>query len=47
MGSDAEPFLAWRNSMTDEESVSLSAADDDAWYERMERDFGMANRLID
>jgi NAD(P)-dependent dehydrogenase (short-subunit alcohol dehydrogenase family) len=47
VGPDAEPFLAWRNSMTDEEWVSLSAADDDAWYEKMERDFGMAIRPIE
>jgi NAD(P)-dependent dehydrogenase (short-subunit alcohol dehydrogenase family) len=44
VGPDALPFLGWRNSMTDEEWVSLNSADDDTWYARMERDFGMAIR---
>jgi NAD(P)-dependent dehydrogenase (short-subunit alcohol dehydrogenase family) len=44
VGPDAEPFLAWRKSMTDEQWVDLHAAADDAWYERMEHDFGMAIR---
>jgi NAD(P)-dependent dehydrogenase (short-subunit alcohol dehydrogenase family) len=44
VGPDAVPFLAWRNSMTDEEWVNLHGADDDTWYGRMERDFGMAIR---
>jgi hypothetical protein len=30
--------------MTDEEWVDLNAADDETWYRRMERDFGMAIR---
>jgi len=41
VGPDALPFLGWRNSMTDEEWVALHGADDDAWYARMERDFGL------
>jgi NAD(P)-dependent dehydrogenase (short-subunit alcohol dehydrogenase family) len=41
---DAVPFLEWRKSMTDEQWVSLNAADDDTWYSSMERDFGMAIR---
>jgi NAD(P)-dependent dehydrogenase (short-subunit alcohol dehydrogenase family) len=44
VGPDALPFLGWRNSMTDEEWVELHAADDDTWYRRMERDFGLAIR---
>jgi NAD(P)-dependent dehydrogenase (short-subunit alcohol dehydrogenase family) len=44
VGPDALPFLDWRKSMTDEEWVDLHAAADDAWYSRMERDFGMAIR---
>ena len=43
-GPDALPFLGWRNSMTDEQWVDLYAADDDTWYARIERDFGMATR---
>jgi NAD(P)-dependent dehydrogenase (short-subunit alcohol dehydrogenase family) len=44
VGPDAEPFLAWRKSMTDEQWVDLNAADDDTWYTNMERDFGMTIR---
>lgn len=44
VGPDALPFLAWRKSMTDEEWVALHAADDDTWYKRVERDFGMDTR---
>jgi NAD(P)-dependent dehydrogenase (short-subunit alcohol dehydrogenase family) len=44
VGPDAAPFLAWRRSMTDEEWVDLHAADDETWYGRMERDFGLAIR---
>ena len=44
VGPDALPFLGWRNSMSDEEWVDLHAADDDAWYRRMEKDFGMPIR---
>jgi NAD(P)-dependent dehydrogenase (short-subunit alcohol dehydrogenase family) len=41
VGPDAEPLLAWRRSMTDEEWVTLFGANDDVWYERLEHDFGM------
>jgi len=44
VGPDAVPFLKWRESMTDEEWVSLHGADDDTWYSRMERDLGLAIR---
>ena len=44
VGPDAVPFLDWRKSMTDEEWVELHGADDDTWYRRMERDFGLAIR---
>lgn len=44
VGPDAEPFLQWRRSMTDEEWVDLNAADDETWYARIERDFGMNTR---
>jgi hypothetical protein len=43
-GPDALPFLGWRGSMTDEQWVELNGADDDTWYARIERDFGMATR---
>jgi NAD(P)-dependent dehydrogenase (short-subunit alcohol dehydrogenase family) len=41
VGPDAVPFLEWRNQMTDEEWVELSASDDETWYRRVERDFGL------
>ncbi len=41
VGPDAEPFLQWRASMTDEQWADFGAADDDTWYEIIERDFGM------
>jgi NAD(P)-dependent dehydrogenase (short-subunit alcohol dehydrogenase family) len=44
VGPDAEPLLAWRKSMTDEEWVNLHGADDDTWYAVMERSLGMSIR---
>ena len=45
VGPDAEPFLAWRRSMSDEEWVAWGALDDDAWYARVQADFGLNARL--
>jgi len=44
VGPDAAPFLAWRNAMSDEEWVDWGALDDDAWYRRVEADFGLDAR---
>ena len=44
VGPDAAPFLQWRAQFTDEEWVNLNAGDDDAWYARVERDFGLDTR---
>jgi NAD(P)-dependent dehydrogenase (short-subunit alcohol dehydrogenase family) len=44
VGPDAEPFLGWRRAMSDEAWVALGALDDDAWYARIEADFGMDAR---
>lgn len=44
VGPDAQPFLGWRTSMTDEEWVNWGALDDNAWYERVSRDFGFDAR---
>jgi NAD(P)-dependent dehydrogenase (short-subunit alcohol dehydrogenase family) len=44
VGPDAVPFLEWRRGMTDEEWVDLNASDDETWYCRLERDFGMDTR---
>lgn len=43
-GPDAVPFLEWRKSMTDDEWLELYAGDDETWYQRIERDFGMNTR---
>jgi NAD(P)-dependent dehydrogenase (short-subunit alcohol dehydrogenase family) len=40
VGPDAEPTIAWRMAMSDEEYVDMNAADDDTWYARMELDLG-------
>ncbi|MEP7176969.1 MAG: SDR family oxidoreductase [Gemmatimonadales bacterium] len=44
VGPDAEPFLDWRRAMSDEAWVALGAVDDDAWYDRIEADFGVDAR---
>jgi NAD(P)-dependent dehydrogenase (short-subunit alcohol dehydrogenase family) len=41
VGPDAVAFLQWRAGMSDEQWVELNASDDDEWYRRMERDFGL------
>jgi NAD(P)-dependent dehydrogenase (short-subunit alcohol dehydrogenase family) len=41
VGPDAQAFLDWRASMTDEEWVNWGALEDDAWYERFRKDFGI------
>ncbi|RMF75921.1 MAG: SDR family oxidoreductase [Acidobacteria bacterium] len=47
VGPDAEPFLAWRAGMSDEEWVDWGAADDESWYEGVKRDFGLDARMRD
>jgi len=44
VGPDAAPFLQWRSQMSDEEWVDLHASDDETWYRRIERDFGLDTR---
>jgi NAD(P)-dependent dehydrogenase (short-subunit alcohol dehydrogenase family) len=44
VGPSAEPFLAWRASMTDEQWVNWGAVDDEAWYAAVQRDFGFDAR---
>jgi hypothetical protein len=45
-GPGAEPFLGWRKMMSDEEWADWGALDDDAWYDRLEKDFGMNARVL-
>jgi NAD(P)-dependent dehydrogenase (short-subunit alcohol dehydrogenase family) len=44
VGPDSEPFLQWRASMNDEQWVNWGAADDDIWYDSVQRDFGLNAR---
>jgi NAD(P)-dependent dehydrogenase (short-subunit alcohol dehydrogenase family) len=44
VGPDAEPFIAWRSSMTDEQWVDWNATSDDDWYKSVEQDFGLDAR---
>lgn len=44
VGPDAQGFLDWRKGMTDEEWVALHASDDETWYARIEKDFGLDTR---
>ena len=44
VGPDAQGFLAWRASLSDEEWINWGALDDDAWYTRVQRDFGFDAR---
>jgi NAD(P)-dependent dehydrogenase (short-subunit alcohol dehydrogenase family) len=44
VGPDALPFLGWRRQMTDEAWVDFGALDDNAWYDRVQADFGVDAR---
>ena len=44
VGPDAEPFIAWRASMSDEQWVDWNATNDDDWYKSVEQDFGLNAR---
>jgi NAD(P)-dependent dehydrogenase (short-subunit alcohol dehydrogenase family) len=44
VGPDAEPFLGWRQTMSDEQWVDYGALADDAWYDRVQADFGVDAR---
>jgi NAD(P)-dependent dehydrogenase (short-subunit alcohol dehydrogenase family) len=50
VGPDAEGFLGWRASLSDDQWVEWGALPDDAWYERVKADFGLdagAKRSLD
>jgi NAD(P)-dependent dehydrogenase (short-subunit alcohol dehydrogenase family) len=44
VGPTAIPFLQWRAGFSDEEWVDLNASDDETWYSRIQRDFGLDTR---
>ena len=41
VGPDAQGYLQWRASMTDEEWIERAAMDDDTWYSNMKATFGI------
>ena len=45
VGPDAEPFLGWRGSMTDEKWVQWGAQSDSDWLKSVQADFGMDLKL--
>jgi hypothetical protein len=44
VGPDAQPFLDWRASMTDEQWVDWNAAPDEEWYKAVQESFGLDAR---
>lgn len=44
VGPDAQPFIDWRASMNDEQWVDWNAANDDDWYEAVQKTFGLDAR---
>ena len=44
VGPDAEPFIAWRASKSDEQWVDWNATNDEDWYKSVEQDFGVNAR---
>ncbi|NIK92076.1 SDR family oxidoreductase [Mangrovimonas sp. CR14] len=44
VGPDAEPFIAWRKTKSDEEWVDWNATNDDEWYQAVEQEFGLNAR---
>jgi NAD(P)-dependent dehydrogenase (short-subunit alcohol dehydrogenase family) len=46
VGPDALPFLGWRVSMTDEQWIDWNSANDEDYYNAVERDFGMNLRQV-
>jgi hypothetical protein len=43
-GPNAAPFVGWKASMTDEQWVDWNALSDGAWYDAVQRDFGLDAR---
>jgi len=46
VGPDAQPFIDWRASMTDEEWVDWNAQNDDDWFNAVQNSFGLNARLV-
>ena len=46
VGPDAALFVGWRKGMSDEEWVTVGSLGDDAWYQRIQADFGIDARPV-
>ena len=44
VGPDAEPFLQWRATKSDEQWIDWGAAEDESWYQQVQNDFGVNAR---
>ena len=44
VGDSAEAFLSWRSSVTDQQWIEWGALDGNAWYDRVQNDFGLNAR---
>ena len=44
VGPNSAEYIAWRKAKSDEEMVEWGALDDDAWYERVQQEFGLDAR---
>ncbi|HEX5412818.1 MAG TPA: SDR family oxidoreductase [Terriglobia bacterium] len=44
VGPNSAEYIAWRKAKTDEEMIEWGALDDDAWYERVQQEFGLDAR---
>lgn len=44
VGPDAEAFLQWRASKSDEQWIDWGAAEDESWYQQVQNDFGVNAR---
>lgn len=44
VGPNSAEYIAWRKAMTDEEMVEWGALDDDAWFDRVQQEFGLNAR---
>mgnify|MGYP001825575048 CR=1 FL=1 len=46
VGPDAEPYLGWRASLSDEAWIDWLSADDDTWFDQIQNNFGYDVRSI-
>ncbi|TAM78737.1 MAG: SDR family oxidoreductase [Acidobacteria bacterium] len=44
VGPNSAEYIAWRKAKTDEEMIEWGALDDDAWFDRVQQEFGLNAR---